>query len=268
MRQHAYAPLIAILRSGMRHAGVLRIDHILGLQRSFWWPAARGLAGAYVRQPVEDLLGIVTLESHRQRCMVVGEDLGTVPGGLRKALEASGVLGCSVLYFERCEGGFLPAARYRSGSIASIGTHDLPTLAGFWAGRDIDWREKLGLYKDPEQVGLARRERQVERRALLRLLADEGLLPPGTEPGDLSWPLVLALHRLLARSPAKLMALQIEDVLGTVEQANLPGTTHQHPNWCRRLDCTLEDLDRSRPLRELAESIAGERPRSEPGSPA
>ncbi len=269
LRNSAYAPLIAILRSGMRHAGVLRIDHILGLQRSFWWPATRGIAGAYVRQPVEDLLGIVALESHRQRCMVVGEDLGTVPAGLRKALDDIGVLGCSVLYFERCNGGFLPAARYRSGSIASVGTHDLPTLAGFWAGRDIDWREKLGLYPDPQQVARARAGRQAEREALLRLLEAEGLLPHGADPTDaLSWPLVLALHRLLARSPAKLMALQIEDVLGAIEQANLPGTMSEHPNWRRRLDRSLEDLDRWQPLRELGGVVASERPPAGQPEPA
>ena len=167
----AYAPIIEILRSGMRHAGALRIDHILGLQRSFWWPAD-GAPGAYVRQPVDDLLGVVALESHRQRCVVVGEDLGTVPGGLRRLLDRTGVLGCSVLYFEReADGSFRRPADYRSPSVASIGTHDLPTLAGFWAGRDIDWRERLGLYGDPAHGGRERRARRTELTALLRLLA-------------------------------------------------------------------------------------------------
>jgi 4-alpha-glucanotransferase len=264
LRARAYAPIIEILRSGMRHAGALRIDHILGLQRSFWWPAD-GAPGAYVRQPVDDLLGVVALESHRQRCVVVGEDLGTVPGGLRRMLDRTGVLGCSVLYFEREQDGrFRKVADYRSRSVASIGTHDLPTLAGFWAGRDIDWRERLGLYGDPEQAGRERRARRTELTALLRLLEVEGLLPQGIDPSvppeNLPWPVAAALHRMLARSPALLMVLQIEDALGAIEQANLPGTIDQHPNWRRRLDQSTAELGRARRLHELAAAIASDRP--------
>jgi 4-alpha-glucanotransferase len=263
LRARAYAPIIEILRSGMRHAGALRIDHILGLQRSFWWPSD-GAPGAYVRQPVDDLLGVVALESHRQRCVVVGEDLGTVPGGLRRMLDRTGVLGCSVLYFEREQDGrFRKVADYRSRSVASIGTHDLPTLAGFWAGRDIDWRERLGLYSDPEQAGDERRARRTELTALLRLLEAEGLLPQGIDPGappeNLPWPVAAALHRMLARSPALLMVLQIEDALGAIEQANLPGTIGQHPNWRRRLDQPTAELGHSRRLNQLAAAIASDR---------
>jgi 4-alpha-glucanotransferase len=263
LRARAYAPIIEILRSGMRHAGVVRIDHILGLQRSFWWPS-NGVPGAYVRQPVEDLLGVVALESHRQRCAVVGEDLGTVPAGLRRLLDRSGVLGCSVLYFEReTHGGFRRPAGYRARSIASIGTHDLPTLAGFWTGRDIDWRERLGLYGHPGQAARERDARRSELAALLRLLEAEGLLPPGIDPaapqGDLPWPVAVALHRMLARCPAALMALQLEDALGAIEQANLPGTVEEHPNWRRRLALTMAELGRARRLGELAAAIADER---------
>jgi 4-alpha-glucanotransferase len=264
LRARAYAPMIEVLRSGMRHAGAVRIDHILGLQRTFWWPAD-GAPGAYVRQPVDDLLGVVALESHRQRCVVVGEDLGTVPGGLRRMLDRTGVLGCSVLYFEReADGSFRRAASYRRRSIASIGTHDLPTLAGFWAGRDIDWRGKLGLYGDPGQAELERKARWLELAALLRLLHAEGLLPPGIDPelppDVLPWPVTIAFHRVLARSPALLMALQLEDALGELEQANLPGTIDQHPNWRRRLGLPLAALGQSPQLKQVAAAIAGERP--------
>jgi 4-alpha-glucanotransferase len=266
VRARAYAPLIEILRSGMRHAGALRIDHILGLQRSFWWPAG-GAPGAYVRQPVDDLLGVLALESHRQRCVVVGEDLGTVPGGLRRLLDRTGVLGCSVLYFEReQDGSFRRPANYRQRSVASIGTHDLPTLAGFWAGRDIDWRGRLGLYGDPQQAGHERQARRTELTGLLRLLEVEGLLPPGLDPSAppsaLPWPVAVALHRMLARSPALLMVLQIEDALGAIEQANLPGTIEQHPNWRRRLARTMAELGRARRLKELAAAIASDRPQT------
>jgi 4-alpha-glucanotransferase len=264
LRTRAYAPIIEILRSGMRHAGALRIDHILGLQRSFWWPAD-GAPGAYVRQPVDDLLGVVALESHRQRCVVVGEDLGTVPDGLRRMLDRTGVLGCSVLYFERNQdGSFRRPAHYRQRSVASTGTHDLPTLAGFWVGRDIDWRERLGLYRDPQHAGQERQARRTELTALLRLLEAEGLLPQGIDPsappGSLPWPVAAALHRMLARSPALLMVLQIEDALGAIEQANLPGTIDQHPNWRRRLDRPTAELSRAPRLIELATAIASDRP--------
>lgn len=264
-REQAYAPLISILRRAMRHAGAVRIDHILGLQRSFWWPRD-GVPGAYVQQPLDDLLGIVTLESHRHRCVVVGEDLGTVPDGLRTSLGEAGLLGCSVLYFEReRDGAFRPGARYRSSSIASIGTHDLPTLAGWWAGRDIDWREKLGLYQEPGQAERLRLGRVEERKALLRLLAAEGLLPEDVAPDDLPssipWQVVEALHRMLARSPALLMALQIEDALGRIEQANLPGTIDRHPNWRQRLDRSVAEIGRARRLKALAATIRNERPR-------
>ena len=196
---------------------------------------------------------------------MVGEDLGTVPAGLRRILDRTGVLGCSVLYFERAtDGSFRRPADYRARSVASIGTHDLPTLAGFWAGRDIDWRERLGFYGDPHHGGRERAARRAELAALLRLLAAEGLLPQGIDPSappeDLPWPVAVALHRMLARSPALLMALQIEDALGAIEQANLPGTIDQHPNWRRRLTLSLAEFSNARRLAELATAIAGERP--------
>jgi 4-alpha-glucanotransferase len=197
--------------------------------------------------------------------VVVGEDLGTVPGGLRRLLDRSDVLGCSVLYFEREENGrFRKAASYRSRSVASIGTHDLPTLAGFWAGRDIDWRERLGFYSDPQQAGHERQARRAELTALLRLLETEGLLPEGIDPSappkDLPWPVAVALHRMLARSPALLMVLQIEDALGAIEQANLPGTIDQHPNWRRRLERPMAELGRAPRLNGLAATLASDRP--------
>jgi 4-alpha-glucanotransferase len=265
LRAQAYAPLIEILRGAMRHAGAIRIDHVLGLQRSFWWPAEPGVPGAYVRQPFDDLVGVIALESQRQRCVVVGEDLGTVPGGLRQALGVAGLLGCSVLYFEREEAGDLrQSADYRARSVASVSTHDLPTLAGYWAGRDIDWRDRLGLFAERGQAAREHADRREDHVRLLRLLETEGLLPQGIDsdapPERLPWPVVVALHRVLARSPAALMMLQLEDALGAIEQANLPGTIGEHPNWRRRLDRSVAELGRTRRFAQLAAAIAGERP--------
>ncbi len=264
LRAQAYAPFVELLRRNMAHAGALRIDHVLGLRRSFWLPPERELQGAYVRYPVDDLLGLVALEAERGRCVVIGEDLGTVPEGFRETLTAAGLLGCRVLYFERDhEGGFREAACYPPSCLASIGTHDLPTLAGFWVGRDIDWRERLGLFADPAQPARERDERALIRQRLLELLAREGLLPAGLDPAgppaELPWSVVLALHELLARSPAEILVMQLEDAFGLVEQANLPGTTDQHPNWRRRLAVPLEELRTDPSVLELAQRIRAAR---------
>jgi 4-alpha-glucanotransferase len=261
LRAQAYAPFVQLLRQNMRHAGALRIDHVLGLRRSFWLPPERDVPGAYVRYPLSDLLALIALESHRQRCVVVGEDLGTVPDGFRATLTDAGLLGYRVLYFEQEEAGrFRPPASYPEACLASISTHDLPTLRGFWLGRDIDWRERLGLFADPAQAESARAERAMLRTGLLRLLAAEGLLPPEIDPdqppADLPWSVVVALHRALARSSAQIVAMQLEDALGVVEQANLPGTMAEHPNWRRKLTVALEQLAAEPDVRSLAEAIA------------
>jgi 4-alpha-glucanotransferase len=138
-------------------------------------------------------------------------------------------------------------------------------LQGFWVGRDIDWRERLGLFADPDQPARERAERVRLRQRLLLLLAAEGLLAPELDadepPAELPWSVVLALHRLLARSPAQIVALQLEDALGAVEQANLPGTTGEHPNWRRRLEVALEELAAEPRVRALAAALTAERRR-------
>jgi len=261
LRARAYAPFVELLRQNMRHAGALRIDHVLGLRRSFWLPPERDLPGAYVRYPLADLLGLIALESHRQRCVVVGEDLGTVPEGFRETLTEAGLLGCRVLYFEQEKPGrFRPPARYPQACLASISTHDLPTLRGFWLGRDIEWRARLGLFAEPAQAERERAERARLRTGLLRLLAAEGLLAPELDPdrppAEMPWSVVLALHRALARAPAWIVVMQLEDALGVVEQANLPGTLAEHPNWRRKLLVALEELGSEPGVRSLAQALA------------
>ncbi len=242
-----YRPFIDLIRHNMRSAGALRIDHIIGLARSFWRPADRDGPGAYVSFPLEDLLGLVALESVRNRCLVVGEDLGTVPEALRKTLDERGLLGCRLLYFERDQNDACrPAEAYPQNCIASIGTHDLPTLAGFWEGRDIAWRKRLGLYPDQARHLADRDEREDLKIKLLKLLLAEELLPedidPDRPPGSLTEDLSLAFHRFLGMTPARLKAVQLEDVVGTREQANLPGTIDDYPNWRRKIGVPIEDL--------------------------
>jgi (1->4)-alpha-D-glucan 1-alpha-D-glucosylmutase len=247
LSQAGYAPFIATLRANMQHNGALRIDHVMALARLYWIPAGHDATqGAYVHYPFDDLLAIVRLESRRHRCLVIGEDLGTVPPEFRDKLAAAGVLSYRLLYFERdAEGGFLPPQRYPRQALVAASTHDLPTLAGWWVGRDIAVRAELGLFPQPQL-----RERQVidrarDRARLLLALEREGLLPPGATVNPVSMPemspaFAQALHAYLARTPAKIALVQLEDVLGVAEQLNLPGTTVQYPNWRRRLPLPLE----------------------------
>jgi 4-alpha-glucanotransferase len=274
LRRRGFAPLIAALRANMRHAGVLRIDHVMGLRRLYWIPSGGPpIAGAYIGYPFHEVLRLVALESRRHGCAVIGEDLGTVPDGFREAVQAANVLSYRVLVFERHgDGGFKPPGEYAPLAAASAATHDLATLKGFWLGRDIAWRRRLGLYPDPAAEQTEAAERARDRRLLLEALAREGLLaaerfteflPEGDEPvyGDA---LGDAIHAYLARSRARLVLVQIEDLVGETEQANLPGTDDQHPNWRRRLSVSLEALFAGPALARIA-TLLGEARREAAG---
>jgi 4-alpha-glucanotransferase len=247
LRAEAYSLLARDLRQNMRHAGALRIDHVMGLSRLFWIPdGATPADGAYVRYPYDDLLRIVALQSRRERCLVIGEDLGTVEPGFRERMQAAGILSYRVLYFERDEdGAFVPPEDYPEQALVTVSTHDLPTLAGFWHGRDLEWRRDLDLHPDAEALAKAMRERALERRALVAALVEAGVLEEevDAEAEAALPPAVLrAAHKFLAATPCQVMMVQLEDALGEIEQANLPGTTDQHPNWRRKLTRTLEEI--------------------------
>jgi (1->4)-alpha-D-glucan 1-alpha-D-glucosylmutase len=259
LRKVAYAPFIATLRENMRHAGALRIDHVMGLMRLFWIPAGRTAAeGAYVHYPFSDLLGILALESHRNRCMVIGEDLGTVPDEVREALGRLGILSYRVLLFERTPAGdFKPPAHYPADALVTASTHDLPTLAGYWEGHDILLRRELGLTASEEQLQAQVAERARDCARLLLALKREGLLPQNASVDPISPPQITPelsrnLHVYLARTPAKVLIVQPEDVFGVRDQANLPGTTEEHPNWRRKLPLALERMDDDERFVELA----------------
>jgi (1->4)-alpha-D-glucan 1-alpha-D-glucosylmutase len=276
LAESAYAPFIATLRKNMCHAGALRIDHVMGLMRLFWVPSG-GMPddGAYVSYPLDDLLGILALESQRNRCMVVGEDLGTVPEVLCKALEPMGVLSTRLLYFEKeVSGDFKSPEDYPAHALVAVATHDLPTLAGYWQGIDLDTRTALGLFPSDDL-----RQRQIiarsgDRASLLVALEREGLLPVGTSVHPVLVPqmtpeLACAVHRYLARAPARVLMVQIEDALGQPEQANLPGTLDQYPNWRRRVALNLEQWAADPRLAALADAIRQERGAAvQPGTPS
>ncbi|MBL27602.1 MAG: 4-alpha-glucanotransferase [Rhodospirillaceae bacterium] len=250
LREAAYEPFIAAVRANMRHAGAIRIDHVMVLKRLFWIPdGAPATEGAYIGYPLHDMLRILALESQRNRCLVVGEDLGTLPEGLRPALEQANVLSYRVLFFERDgDGGFLPAAAYPERALAVVSTHDLPTLEGYWRDRDIDWRAELGYWPTPDALAEAHAARDRDRHALVAALRRDGRLDLPEPDGDLAVRggladgLMEAVHGFLAESPARLFQVQIEDIVGEVEQANLPGTVAEHPNWRRRIEQPVEAL--------------------------
>jgi len=265
LRESAYAPFIATLRENMRRGGALRIDHVMWLERLFWIPEGAKLGeGAYVRSPFRDLLGILALESVRNRCLVIGEDLGTVPDNFRETLRREGVLSFRPMFFERRPNGeFESPGDYPPDAVATVGTHDLPTLKGFWQGFDLELRARLELFPDQ-----ARRDAEVAARArdrlrLLAALEREGLLPEGMRDAGrgtgYSEQFALAVHRFVARSRSKLFLVQLEDVLGQIEQVNLPGTTEQHPNWCRKLSIELEDLRSEERVRAFVDAVRLER---------
>ena len=244
LRAAGYEPFVRMLRAAMAHAGIVRIDHVLGLDRSFWVPEC-GAPGGYVRCPLEPLLGLVRIEAARAGCIVVGEDLGSVPRGLRRRLADAGLLGCAVMQFETDNCGFRPPRRYRPASIASVGTHDTPTLKGWWSGRDIDLRHRLGQSAEEDRTA-SLAARATARDDLGRLLVEEGHAPadldPGAPPPEAGGATVAAVHALLAGAGSALLAVQLDDAMGVVEQQNLPGTIDEHPNWRRRYPVAVEAL--------------------------
>jgi (1->4)-alpha-D-glucan 1-alpha-D-glucosylmutase len=266
LRDAAYAPFVATLRQNMRAAGGLRFDHVMGLLRLYWVPAgATADAGAYVRYPFEDMLGILALESQRNRCMVIGEDLGTVPDEVREGLRRIGVLSSRPLYFQRdAAGAFEPPSAYPRAAAVSVGTHDLPTLKGFWVGADIEARAALSLFASPAQREAQERARTRERAMLLRALQDQGLLPQDVNPeraalGEWFPSIAPAVQRFLARTPAQIQLVAMEDVFEQREQVNLPGTIDEVPNWRRKLARDVEDWPDDPSFRALADALRAER---------
>lgn len=263
LKRQGYAPFASAVRGVMQQGGAVRIDHVLGLNRSFWCPTEGG-EGAYVTYPLDDLLGILALESQRQNCVVVGEDLGTVPDGFAASLAAWDMLGCSLFFIDRsADGGFLASDRVRKNSLASLSNHDFPTMAGFWEEADLAWRQELGIGADADVLDRERRRRADDRRAIALLLEREGLLPDGIDPQqpprDYSADLNAALHGYLGRSAALAVAVQLEDLLMDRGQPNVPGTTDEQPNWRRKSPLDIDALDSHDGLGQILAAVKSSR---------
>lgn len=222
----AYAPVRDMIRTLLRHAGALRIDHVIGLFRLWWIPAGLGAdAGTYVRYDHEAMIGVLALEAHRAGAVLIGEDLGNVEPWVRDYLAARGILGTSVLWFEREGDGFRRPEDYRRSVLATVNTHDLPPTAGYLAGEHVDLRAQLGLLTRP--VEEERAEAVREREAMLSLLRSRGLI--GERPTEQE--VVEALNVLVTASPSLLIGVALVDAVGERRVQNQPGTDKEYPNW-------------------------------------
>jgi 4-alpha-glucanotransferase len=245
LSQDDFAPLRQLMRAAMRHAGAIRLDHVMGLKRMFMIPHGMGAAeGSYVRYPFEPLLRVIGEESCRHRCIVVGEDLGTVPEGFRDTMAKWGLWNYRVMLFERDgEGRFRPPETYPAEALATFSTHDLPSFKGWLVAHDLKVKRGLGI--DPGESDEARGWAQQMLRAVLKERA-------ANYAGDE----VAAVASFLGATPSKLVVVALEDVLDEIEQINIPGTIDQHPNWRRKLPVAIEDLAAHKNLRRVAEAFA------------
>ncbi|MEO8326103.1 MAG: 4-alpha-glucanotransferase, partial [Nitrospirota bacterium] len=238
LREDGYRFLRETLRQNMRHGGVLRIDHALGLFRMFWVPqGGTGKDGVYVRTYVDEILAILALESVRRKVMVVGEDLGAVTPAIRQKLDGAGLLSYRLLLFEREDGGAMtPPHAYPEQALVAATTHDLPTLKGFWAGRDIIIKQEGGVYLRRKDVEQDRRRRAEDRERLWEALHREGLHSAEAIPPSLSDDMLQAMYRYLARTPSRLLIVQLEDLLAELDTPNLPGAPESvYPSWRVRI---------------------------------
>jgi 4-alpha-glucanotransferase len=237
LRQQGYAPFVETLRSVLRGAGGLRVDHVMGLFRLFWVPPGAGPAdGAYVRYPAADLLDLLALESTRAGAVVVGEDLGTVEGGVREELAERAVLSMRLLWFED-----EPPERWPERALGLVTTHDLPTVAGVWTGSDVGDQRAAGVPVAEEGAAALRR----------RLAGATGLAADASVADA-----VVAAHRALASSPSALVAATLEDALQVTERPNMPGTVDSWPNWSLALPKPLEELEGDPVVGAVADALA------------
>jgi len=256
LRESGYQLFIDTLRANAPAGGMLRLDHVMGLFRLLWIPSGEGAGrGAYVHYPARELLAVLALESLRRRTLIIGEDLGTMTARVRRELGRLGVFSYRVFYFERdAAGRFLAPQSYPAQAVAAVTTHDLPTLTGFWQGRDLALKRQANLY--PE-AGLAEAEaaaRQRDRLELLEALKSRGLLaagaknpePPGAPEAADPAPAEVreGVLEYLAQSSAALLEVRLEEVFGWPAQQNFPGTDLDHPNWRGRLPWSLEEMAR------------------------
>jgi 4-alpha-glucanotransferase len=261
-----YQPMIDLFRSNMRSCGSLRIDHAMALLR-LWWvpPGASAANGAYIYYRVNDLLGILALESVRNRCLIIGEDLGTVPDGMDVLLKDNGVHSYRIFFFERSktDGGFISPAHYPEQAMAALTTHDMPTLRGYWHCDDLTLGRELGLYPDDEVLSVLRADRHQAKQRILDSLHGHGVLSDAV-PRDVNWAGMttelnhgMQIHMCLGN--CALFSTQLEDWLEMDKPVNVPGTSTEYPNWRRKLTKNLSEIFANPALAHLANRMTDAR---------
>ena len=257
----ACQPFIELLRASMASCGALRIDHVMSLMRLWWVPQGETAdRGAYVAYPLDDLIAILALESQRNRCMIIGEDLGTVPLEIIRKLHEYGIFSWKVLYFEQqADGSYRAPADWPRQSMACASTHDLPTLRGFWSTGDLALGEQLGLYPDKLILSRLYSQRAQQKQALLDALHRYGCIPKssGKRAGTMAMSVMLSrgMQRYIADSNSALLGLQPEDWLDMAHPVNVPGTSDSYPNWRRKLSMTLEEMFADRRMNRLISEL-------------
>jgi (1->4)-alpha-D-glucan 1-alpha-D-glucosylmutase len=260
LRQASYRVLRRIWSAQMRHAAALRIDHVLGFSRLFLVPAGGKPAdGVYLRQPAADLANALAEESANHGCLIIGEDLGTVPPDFPGLLAAHNILSCRLLIFARDGDRYLAPEEYPARALVSTGTHDLPPLLGFIEGSDIEARKEIGLYQSEERYRAAHAERAQERQRLR-----EAVHGAGFATGDDMVSILAAAHGFLARTPCTLLLVQMEDLALERQQPNLPGGD-RYPNWRRKLSRDLEAIFADPSTDAILGAVRRERPREPAG---
>ena len=244
LKHTGYEKFAHLLRENMRLYGVLRIDHVMALCR-LWWVLNDKTAdfGAYVHYDAEVTFAILALESQRNRCVIIGEDLGTVPDQARYLLNRYQVFSYKVMYFSKGWNGFQLPEEYPEQAITVISTHDVAPLAGYWTGKDLDTMFKLGTLPDAAAFQTALDEREHDKADLLDKLKETGCLGADVQmPAKADETLLAALHKYGALSRSKLYAVQLENLLGVIDNLNVPGVTEGYPNWAQKMPVSLEDF--------------------------
>jgi 4-alpha-glucanotransferase len=263
--EEQYSPFRQLIAANMRHFGALRLDHVMALFRQWWVPVGLGATdGGYVHYPLDDLMSVLALESERHSCLVVGEDLGTVPPEMSHAMDERSVYSYRVLLFEKhADGRFKGAAEYPRRAIATVTTHDLPTLKGYWTANDIELRRRLSLYPSDEIRAMVADERVRDRSALVHALEAEGLKSEARDAGADSYgqALSLAIHQFLACSSAALVVVQAEDLIGMADPVNVPGTSDEHANWQRKMARDVVAIFSDTDVRRLLDAVQAARTR-------
>ncbi len=256
LKARAYQPFIKIIRAAAEGAGALRLDHVMSLMRLFVIPEAAGAAGTYIMYNFEDMLNIVAIESHLNRCMIVGESIGNIPEGFLDKIAARGIMSMSVLWSERWDAGwgdFKSPYQYPENVVTSVGTHDMAPLKMWWFGYDIALSRQLGIIGSDQEMADNYHKREADRWKLLKALDENQVWPEDNRRhsdylfGE-GYPegLEEAVHRFMARSCSKIFLVQPEDVFQVDKLQNLPGTDRdKHPNWRRKLPVNLEDMENS-----------------------